>query len=250
MINVNNYVRVKTIEEAYELNKKKNNVILGGMLWLRLQNLNIGTAIDLSDLGLDTIKEEDDKYIIGAMVTLRDLEKHEGLNKMTNNALYDSVKHIVGVQFRNMATVGGSIFGRFGFSDVLTVFLSLNAKVETFEKGVISLKEFSESKYDNDIIMNIIVDKKDWKVCYQSIRNNNETDFPALTCSIGYVDDTYYVACGARPGRAKLVITPDFDAESIAKQFSTETNNRGSKEYRAKMIRVLLKRGYKKVKGE
>ena len=48
------------------------------------------------------------------------------LDVYKRQALRDAVKSIVGVQFRNCATVGGSIFGRFGFSDVLSVFLSLD----------------------------------------------------------------------------------------------------------------------------
>ncbi|MCF0107271.1 MAG: FAD binding domain-containing protein [Holdemanella sp.] len=248
MLEIKNYIRVKSIEEAYELNQKKNNTIIGGMLWLKMQDRTIGTAIDLSDLGLDKIVEEDDKFIIGAMVTLRDLELHEGLNALTQKAMKESVRHIVGVQFRNLATVGGSIFGRYGFSDVLTVFLSMNAKVQTYEKGIISLKEFSESKYDNDIVMNIIVDKKDMRIVYQSIRNNNHTDFPALTCSVGYIDGKYYVACGARPYKAKLVICDDL--KGVSSQFDTATNNRASAQYRAKMMDVLINRAYKKMKGE
>ena len=59
---------------------------------------------------------------IGARVTLRELEQHVGLNTYTHDAVKNAVKDIVGVQFRNMATIGGSIWGRFGFSDVLTVF--------------------------------------------------------------------------------------------------------------------------------
>ena len=56
------------------------------------------------------------------MVTLRDLELDPGLNSYTDGAARESVRHIVGVQFRNLATVGGSIYGRYGFSDVLTMF--------------------------------------------------------------------------------------------------------------------------------
>ena len=30
--------------------------VLGGMIWLKMENINVGTAIDLSGLGLDTIE--------------------------------------------------------------------------------------------------------------------------------------------------------------------------------------------------
>ena len=60
MLTIRNYVKAKSLEEAYELNQMKTNRILGGMMWLRMMHLNVGTAIDLCDLGLNTIEETDD----------------------------------------------------------------------------------------------------------------------------------------------------------------------------------------------
>ena len=74
MIKFTKYVKVSSLEEAYELNKSRANVIMGGMMWLGMQNRNIGTAVDISGLGLDRIEENDESYIIGAMVSLRSLE--------------------------------------------------------------------------------------------------------------------------------------------------------------------------------
>ena len=33
MLKIKNYVRVQSLEEAYDLCQKKNNVVLSGMLW-------------------------------------------------------------------------------------------------------------------------------------------------------------------------------------------------------------------------
>ena len=52
----NQYVRAESLEEAYGLYQKKNNFVLGGMLWLKMRKRPFGTAIDLSDLGLDQIE--------------------------------------------------------------------------------------------------------------------------------------------------------------------------------------------------
>ncbi|MCF0150595.1 MAG: FAD binding domain-containing protein, partial [Firmicutes bacterium] len=57
MITIQKYVRPASLEEAYQLNQKKNNLILGGMLWTKMMTRSIDTAIDLSGLGLDTIEE-------------------------------------------------------------------------------------------------------------------------------------------------------------------------------------------------
>ena len=124
MIKIKDYIRAGSLEEAYELNQKRSACILGGMLWTKMGERQVQTAIDLSGLGLDQIEESEEEFSIGCMVTLRQLEEHEGLNAYTDGAARESVRSIVGVQFRNLATVGGSIFGRFGFSDVLTLFLA------------------------------------------------------------------------------------------------------------------------------
>ena len=36
MYTVQNYVKVKSLEEAYELNQKRTSRIIGGGMWLRL----------------------------------------------------------------------------------------------------------------------------------------------------------------------------------------------------------------------
>ena len=79
MITIREYKKVQSLEEAYELNQKKSNRIIGGMIWLKMETLNVGTAIDLSGLGLDAVEETETEFRIGAMTTLRTLETHEGL---------------------------------------------------------------------------------------------------------------------------------------------------------------------------
>lgn len=83
MVTIQNYIRVKSLEEAYQLNQKKGSCIIGGMLWTKMQNRTILTAIDLCDLKLDQIEETENEIIIGSMVSLRQLELH------CNDTAYD-----------------------------------------------------------------------------------------------------------------------------------------------------------------
>ena len=255
MLSINQYVRAKSLEEAYTLCQKRNNVVLGGMVWLKMQNRNVGTAIDLCDLGLDQIEETPEEYRIGAMVSLRTLEIHEGLNALTQGALEESVKHIVGVQFRNVATLGGSLFGRFGFSDVLTLFMVLDAKVELYHAGIMSVREFSElPRNTRDILVRVIVPKTNRRTAYLSVRNT-ATDFPTLTCAVSGADGQYVCAIGARPMKAKLYEddkmllsggitkeTAEAFAKDVAARADFESNMRGSAEYRKKICEVLVRR--------
>ena len=255
MLNIREYVKVQSLEEAYELNQKRTNKVIGGMLWMKMGSRNIQKAIDLSGLGLDKIEETEEEFRIGCMTTLRDLELHPGLDAYTGGALRESLRHIVGVQFRNLATVGGSIFGRFGFSDVLTCFLALDTWVELYKGGCIPLAEFARQKPDRDILVRLIVKKHEDKSVYLSHRNS-KTDFPVLTCAISLRDGQVYTAVGARPSRAVCLCVSEADwkkkgsealAGELAAQFPTEGNMRAGKEFRSHLAEVLIGRGLKQI---
>lgn len=261
MINFQKYVKATSLEEAYTLNQQKNNRVLGGMLWMRLGTNNYNTVIDLTDLGLNKIEENDSEFKIGAMVTLRDFETNEGLEKFSNGAIKDAVKDIIGVQFRNLATVGGSIWGRFGFSDILTVLLAFDSYVELYKGGIVPLDEFSKMPYDRDILVSIIIKKKSCKCVYDAVRIQR-TDFPVLTCAASLMDNEVRISIGARPARALLYkdsneyfsggITKEAISNYVDKLIATvptESNNRGTAEYRSKLVGVLASRNLSKLGG-
>lgn len=216
MFYYNQYVRAQSLDEAYELYQKKPNFVLGGMLWLKMKNKTLGTAIDLCDLGLDQIDEDENEFRIGAYATLRQIETHEALNAYTHGAIAESVRHIVGVQFRNVATVGGSIWGRFGFSDVMTIFRALGAKVQLHKAGIIDLDEFAAlPRTTRDVLVSVIVPKNAKGVVYLSQRNQS-TDFPVLTCAVANRSGRYVAVIGASPYMAEPVWDEDGILDGIA----------------------------------
>ena len=216
MFYYNQYVRAQSLDEAYELYQKKPNFVLGGMLWLKMKNKTLGMAIDLCDLGLDQIDEDENEFRIGAYATLRQIETHEALNAYTHGAIAESVRHIVGVQFRNVATVGGSIWGRFGFSDVMTIFRALGAKVQLHKAGIMDLDEFAAlPRTTRDVLVSVIVPKNAKGVVYLSQRNQS-TDFPVLTCAVANRSGRYVAVIGASPYMAEPVWDKDGILDGIA----------------------------------
>lgn len=261
MLKIKEYTKVESLEEAYQLNQKRTACLIGGMVWLKMGNRNVSMAIDLSGLGLDTIEEDENEFRIGCMTSLRSLELHKGLADYTNGAMRESVRHIVGVQFRNCATVGGSIFGRYGFSDVLTMFLAMDSYVELYKGGIIPMKEFSQMKKDRDILVRIIVKKVPMHTVYLSQRNS-ATDFPVLTCAVGLEEKKVRIVIGARPQKAMLIekeLESSFKfkveevealAEEVQKLVPTGSNMRASAEYRSHLVKVLTKRALVQVEGD
>lgn len=267
-----NYVKVRSLEEAYALNQKKSSRVLGGTLWMRQSRGQFGTAIDLSGLGLDQIEETAEEFRIGCMTTLRQLELHEGLQAYTAGAVGESVRHIVGVQFRNLATVGGSIFGRFGFSDVLTMFLALDTYVELYPSGQVRLEEFAEAKRTDEILVRLIV-KKHAQSCVYLSQRNTKTDFPVLTCAAAWDAQGGRIVIGAAPSRAKVypmaektvqalrdtaengTVSEEVSAafagaaKELAAQVETGSNMRASAEYRTHLAEVLTRRALAQLAG-
>lgn len=262
MLTIQNYVKAKTLEEAYELNQARSSRIKGGMMWLRLSNANVKTMIDLSELGLDQIEETEHVIRIGAMCTLRQLEQSEEIKAYCGDAVQEAVRHIVGVQFRNQATVGGSIYGRYGFSDVLTCLLAMDTFVELYNGGTIRLREFIERKKDKDLLLSIIIRKQPRKVRYLSVRQT-KTDFPVLTCAVvtGKIHgkEYWYFSIGARPMHAVLLekewtipddVTKeqlDAYAKEVADSFRYGSNMRGSSRYRKHLAQVLVARAMESI---
>ncbi len=261
MFTIAEYVKVHDLEEAYVLNQKKTNVIIGGGLWLRLGKKRIQTAIDLSNLGLDEITENEKEFSVGSMATLRQLETHEGIHVYTKGAVKESLRYIVGVQMRNCATVGGSIYGRFGFSDILACLLGMDCEVELYNKGRLPLQEFVKMKKDNDILVQVHIKKTPLETVYLSQRNSS-TDFPVVSCSVTKRESGFSAVIGARPsvpvviadesqilqGNVTEETIADF-AKYVQESVSFADNTRASGAYRRQIAGVLVKRGIKQLLG-
>lgn len=250
MFSAQQYIKATSIQQALELNQKRTSAILGGGCWMRLGKKNYSTLIDLSGLGLDQIEENDDEISLGAMVTLRQMETSQLLNRYFGDFFVQMVRHIVGVQFRNCATVGGSIVSRFGFSDILTGLLVLDCDVVLAQKGRVSLNEYAQMPHDRDVLTHIIIKKNGRCAAYESVRNT-ETDLPILTCAVSILENSTRFIIGARPQRA-VVYETSADPEAMIQKIQEETkfgsNMRASKEYRRMLSGVLCHRALEKAK--
>lgn len=258
MITIKEYVSPESLEEAYEvLMSGKKNLILGGFGFIKMGSRSINKAIDLYKLSLNYINETEEEILIGADTSLRNLEINEIIKSYCGGVISEGVSNIVGVQFRNMARVGASVFSKYGFSDLLPSLLVLDAKIRLHKDGVMSLEEFLEKDFKRDILVEIILPKKKGTAVYDCIRKSTG-DFPIINGAIFKGEDgDYKIAIGSRPQRAKLAVNAakalasGESIENVAKMIPEElhfgSNVRGSKEYREEMSKALVTRMYSKV---
>lgn len=244
MAQYKNYVIAQTLDEAYALNAKKSTVIVAGNMWLRMCGMRRQTALDLSELGLDYIKEDEHGFTIGSMTTLRTMETHAALNAAFGGVFARALEPIVGTQFRNGATVGGSVFSRFGFSDVSTLLLAMGAKVVTHARGEVPLDEFQKEKWDRDILTAIRIEKGR-SAAIESVRLS-KTDIPVLVCAASADERGVRVVLGSRPARAVIVAEDarpeELDYMRMAADVPMGSNARASEAYRRKVAPVLMER--------
>lgn len=247
MASFREYVFARTPEEAYALNQNRSAVIVGGNMWLRMCGMRRRTAIDLRYLGLDGIEEEKDAFRVGAMVTLRQLETDARLSAAFGGVFAEALSPIVGTQFRSGATLGGSIYSRFGFSDVSALLLALGARVALVHRGEVPLEQYQFEKWDRDVITHIVIPKGQ-RAGIASVRLS-ATDFPVLVCAAARSERGLRLVVGARPARA-MIACDGLDAprpameemERIARGIPMGSNLRASETYRRKIAPVLLGR--------
>ena len=256
---VNEYYRASSLEDAYQkLQEDPRNVILAGGLWIKKMGQNYNALIDISTLGLNKISETKDEVVVGSMTTQRDFENSDVVRKLFNDAIAFSVREVMGVNFRNLATIGGSIMGRYPFSDVICGLLPYDVTLEFYPKNSMSLEDYLNYKGKlNAILIAIHIKKGNGKGFYKKVKTT-ALDFPIVNIAVAKVNGKYRIAVGARPMVASLcehameyinVIGTDYNeaADRAVRELMFLDNKDASKEYRMDLVRVYVRRGLEEV---
>lgn len=223
MFGFKNYLQARDIEMAYEeLIKNKKNIIIGGGSYLKMSKIVYNTGIDISKLNLDYIRADENYINIGAMTTFREIEMSELLKIYYKDLFSESVKDILGIQFRNNVTIGGTVFSKYGFSDLITPLLAIDCRVVLYKGGEVRLEDFlKEEKPRRDILIEIKIPKQKSIGIFKSIRKSS-TDYSVINISVSKKNmlmdkkysieknlikslKSYTISIGAKPGRAVLI---------------------------------------------
>ena len=252
---IKNLLMPTSLSDAAKLfSESKNSAFIAGGTFLRLNSTEYDTVIDLSKLGLEYVKYQDDTVEIGAMTTLRHIEADKKLNEIFKNAFRYALENIVGIQFRNIATIGGSIAAKLGFSEIITVLITLDASIKMYNEEPVKIYDYITGKSSkHGLIEKIIVPIKELKFAYQTVRNTS-TDIPEIILSVAKYDDDIKIAVGARPAAARFAQkTMDFlmaneaskenyekASEIMEEELAFGSDLRATAEYRKTVSKSLL----------
>lgn len=256
---VNEYYRASSLEDAYQklLESPKNAIVAGG-LWMKKMGQSYDTLIDVSKLELDKISETKEEVVIGSMVTQRDFEDSKIVSFLFAGAPAFAVREIMGVNFRNLATIGGSIMGRYPFSDVISGLLPYDVTLEFYPSEKMTLEEYLAYKGKlNAILVAIHIKKAEGKGFFKKAKTT-ALDFPIVNIAVAKVNKEYRVVVGARPMvaarsyRAMEYLNnggKDFAkaADLAVEELSFMDNKDASKEYRIDLAKVYIRRGLEEV---
>ena len=262
---IRNYLVPKSLDEAVTvLNQSPDNHVFAGGAWIKNTLKRIDTAIELSHLISSNILEYPDHIEIGAMTTLHDLESSLLLNHYFDGIIAKASQSIMGITVKNIATIGGTIAGKYSFSDLLTVLLALDVTLSFHKKGFVKLSSFLTTNYpQKDILISISIDKNIAFGYFHKV-SRTSLDFAIINVAVTYQNNRYFIVVGARPGTAAFALKAmnyinelkqitEEDIEETCRiasdELSFSSNFRGTKEYRKTLAYVYVKRGLKVVIG-
>ncbi|MFW6285406.1 MAG: FAD binding domain-containing protein [Bacillota bacterium] len=262
---INEYHRATSLDDAYErLNEDKKNTVIGGGGWLKLSSKTIPLAIGLEGLGLDTIEDDGETITIGSMTTLNQMADHPSIKALYSGIIPEAIHRIMGLSLRNIVTIGGTIMGKYPFSDLLTPLLMMECTLEFHKEGHLALPAFLNQKGRmDDILVSLKIRKKEGKGYFKKVAKT-ALDFAVLNVAVAYDDDGYKIAVGSRPSRAvyaqdAMAMMNEADdvrkakfkaAKKASEELSFGTNHRASETYRRKLAEVYVRRGLKEVNGD
>ena len=123
---ITDIVRPRTVAEAVKAKSAPGAAWLGGGTWLNSGKAeHVTTLVSLENLGLDSIRAEAGRCLIGAAVTFQELADHA----LVPPALRGAARLTASRTLRNMVTVGGELGLASMDSAVIPVLIALGADV-------------------------------------------------------------------------------------------------------------------------
>lgn len=255
--------RPLTVKEATaHLRKQSSLAVAGGTSFVsrpRVEHL-----IDLTNLGLNYIKDNKTEIAIGATTTATDILRSKALGRFASGILQKALSAMADTPLRNTITVGGDIACKFNWASLPPALIVLEAKLRTAgrKNRIISIEEFFKSGLKpGEIITEVIIPKssKAGKGSYLKFTRTS-SDYSIVTVAVyaekkGQKISTLRVAVSGICSPTKVnSIEKDLRGKEVDENLIREVAEKAasnlrvlksylfSEDYRRELLGVLLKR--------
>lgn len=130
---VSEFIRPRNLAEALSLLEEKEARIIAGGIDVILFPTPAERLIDITALPLSGIEGRDGGVSIGATTTMTELLESPVLKGYLGGTVCEMLRQVASPLQRNLATVGGSLMIAHPWSDLITLFLVLGAKIAYFD---------------------------------------------------------------------------------------------------------------------
>lgn len=261
-MNIGKIVKPSSVEEAFRLlTADPAAKVLAGGVWLHMTGADLPLAVDLSGLGIADIRETRDAWVIGAMTPLSQVEECAVLRSHCGGILPHAVASVMGPGVRNLATLGGSVMGKFAFSDLMGPLLVLDARLRFHSQPEMTLEAFlSRKELLRDVLVEIVIPKGAGEGYFHKVVRTS-LDFALLNVAIARFGQKWRIAVGSRPGiavrcpEAEALLAVPNPSEALLSEAAAKAasecgcggNRRASAEYRRQLARTYVGRGLSEV---
>ncbi len=248
-IQIEEFYSPKSIKEVLPLISSENARILAGSTTIgKLKNFKAKDLVNIMKLPLSYVRE-DGKYIyIGATTTIEEVLE----NRIIQNNfpfIYNALLQFGAWGIRTMATIGGSVFTSFAWSDVTPLFLVLDAKVHLIsekEERLLPIDNFLDDKREymkGYLLKEVIIDKENCGI-KRKFKKIALSSFDLALLNFAYVKGEGFIriAVGARPGRPIRLkqAEKEHSVDRAIEEAGLGDDFRVSKKWREEVLRALL----------
>jgi aerobic carbon-monoxide dehydrogenase medium subunit len=279
MLNLQTIHKPKTLEQALQLVRESDTVIMaGGTALISEKRRDVRAVIDLSELGLSFIETRGDALVIGATTTLAAVVDSELLREAANGVIAQAAHQTHANLLRNQATVAGTLISEpagvfaVGLSalEARVVLTNLqNARIEQVEIPIADFLAQRATRLQNSIVteIKITASARQRRAALESVGRTPRDKAIVSVCAaleiergivssgaiaLGGVGETAWRARDAEREILNQGLTDDVvERAAMAATSALEPlgDFRGSAQYRTEMARVLTARALKTVRS-
>ena len=269
-----------SIEEAISIlkkNKDENIEVIAGGTEINMKHINVDYLVDITELGLNYIKESDEFIKIGSTSNIREIEESEIIQQKPFETLHDAAYKWT-ENVKHQSTIGGNICEAIPSSDMSAPLIALNSeativgpngertvKVENIAKG------FRQTILNDDEILKEFLIPKYGKHTYSKYKRIVRTEHDITLTGVGIRVDmdgetienaSIGVQCACETPlkvtkTEKILESRKINEKTIKEAMSQigeectpRSSLRASKEYRKHLEKTLLKKSLKEIKEE